>query len=314
MKLQDNSIRLIVKCTGGTLIPLSHCIDFHFQKEYYTPFTTLSGTFITSKKIENVIDVTLMVNNSLIHKGIIDSFTFKETNSFSTISFTSRGYSSMLSQNEITPGLVTAVSLNNIMTRFFPIPNVTYEDISVTSNYIFIKDHATIWDGICNLCLKQRSIYPYIYGPNKIMFSKPTAPKNLTFTKKSGKIISFENSCEYGKILSDIHMRDANGEYNVYNKTDTDAANCGIVRHKHILLDRQWLDDPQKGLGFKFNFSMRGFKSESITYLGYYGEDINDLVSFNGIIERRISRLDLKGNSKGIITKLTCYFDRYCNL
>ena len=293
---------------------LENCLSLSYSKEYYTPYSSFTGVFLLTTEVSEIIDVELFVNGTAIHKGIIDSVQITEFSSHKAIKIVSRGHTSMLGQNEIVPGLITQVSLNSLMTNYIQIPNVFHEDIATVSNYIYVKEHASLWEAVTNLCLKQKNSYPYIKNINTVCFNLPSSPKTVTLSRSNKNIVSCGNAFDYSKMISDIHMRDTQGTYNTFNYSESAVLSREIVRHKHIAFDKQWLDDPVMGIRYKTNFGMRGFKSSFVSYLGYNGEDINDLVNFETLINKSISRIDISGSSKGIVTKLTCYFDKYNNL
>ena len=293
---------------------LESCISMQYVKEYYTPYSTLKATFVLNIPIGEIIDVELIVNGTAVHNGIVDTVEIKELSSFRAITVSSRSHTSMLGQNELVPGLISNVSLNTLMSNYIQIPNVFHENNAVVSNYIYVKEHASLWEAVTNLCLKQNNTYPYIANVNTIRYTLPASPKTVVLSRNDRNIIACGNSFDYTNMISDFHMRDTEGTYNTFNKSDSEVSARGIVRHKHISFDRQWLDDPIKGLGYRINYGMRGFRSDFVSYLGYTGEDLNDLVTFENLVNIRISKIEISGSSKGLLTKLTCYRDRYNNM
>ena len=74
----------------------------------------------------------------------------------------SRGFTSLLCQNQIEPGLKTNISFNSLMDVYYTLPYVTHEDNSDTGNYIYVKDNSNMWDGVVNLSYKLYGNYPFI--------------------------------------------------------------------------------------------------------------------------------------------------------
>ena len=161
------------------------------------------------------------------------------------------------------------------MTCDYSIPEVTYEASTKTANYLYIKEHASLWDTVVNLCLKVEKTYPYVSYPNNIRFTKHQNPKMLYF-ENYNQYISHSECQDYTKVVSNIHMRDLDGTYDTFNKQNQFAVDRKIIRHKHINYDRQWTSLEDAGLGYKINYTMRGNNSTQLLYKGFLGEDIND--------------------------------------
>lgn len=261
-----------------------------------------------------VFDAELYINGNPVHKGIVDTMQTEEKAGIKTLKITSRSHTSMMGQNEVTPGVLTNVSLVSLMSNYISIPYVYCENLTSTSNYIYVKEHSSLWDAVTNLCLKQYGTYPYIANINTVRFTMPSSPKTVTLSRQNGNILSCGSFWDYTKALSHIHMADTEGTYNTFNKTDSLVPQRNIVRHKHIAFDRQWLENPEKTLQYRLNFGVRGYSQKFVEYLGFNGEDINDLLNFEDIQNKRISRIQIEAGEYGIKTRLSCYFDRYNNL
>lgn len=311
----QRTVLLTLKEVGGGAKTFGNCVAFSYEKEYYTPYSTLKASFLLENEVLGaVIDVELAVNGTTVHKGIIDTLSVSESPDRRILTLNSRSHTSMLGQNELVPGLLSnpRPSLNVLLDNFIRIPSVFHENLVTTSDYIYVKEHTSMWEAVCNLCLKQVNRYPYIANVNTVRFNFHT-PKQVVLSRSDNNIVSAKTLLDYTKLISDIHMKDTNDTYNTYNISDAPVRSLSIVRHKHVAFDKQWLSNPVQGLGYRVNFAMRGYKTSEVSYLGYHGEDINDKVSFEGMQNRYISKVNITGSSKGIVTKLTCYFDRYCN-
>lgn len=54
------------------------------------------------------------------------------------------------------------ISINKLMNSFYTLPNITHEDNSDESNYIYVGKNSTMWDGIVNLAYRFSGRYPFI--------------------------------------------------------------------------------------------------------------------------------------------------------
>ncbi len=309
--MTDN-VYAILATKNKTGIILNNGFTFHFVKERYTPYTHLHLKFYNSYKIDYPITyVSLYINSKLVHFGLVDTCEYIcENNTYSNDIY-SKGFTSLLTQNQMTPGLVSDISLNSLMTDYYTIPEITYEDDAEIANYIFCKDGSTMWNAVENLTQKLYDTYPYIRGTNCVRMSAPDDVITVTPTD----IISRGTLRDYRRVVSHYHMQDINGDYGVYNSTNALANECAIVRHKEISLDKQFLNDPTISLGHKMKFCMRGYFSKYIEYAGYLGEDLCDRITCADWLDNaEISKIDVYGNGKYIKTRIDCYFDEYCNL
>lgn len=293
-----------------------NCLSFNFIKERYTPYSVFSGSFLINDLSGEIIDVEVKINNVLVHKGVVDTCKKTMSSKGMVMSITSRGYTVSLGHCMLVTEIKYGVTLRSLMKDYYSLPNVTYKDTGNTANYLYIKEHASLWDAIVNLSLKNESFYPYISYTNCICISKPASPKSIVFDNNN-KLLSYSENYDYSKIISHIHMRNLEGTYNSYNAENKFAINRNIIRHKHINYDRQWVALDDLGLSYKINFSMRGNKSITVEYKGFNGEDIYDkfsvLTDKVKVSNKDISTIQIYGNGKGIFTRLTAYFDSYNN-
>lgn len=304
---------LVLTGKNDTEVRLDKALSLVYEKERYTPYSSLKGMFrYESDYSGEFTDVSLVVNGTEIHKGAVDYCAIRIYKGERVIELASRGYTSMMGQTEMVPGISSGPSLNSFMSGW-KMPFVTHEDLSHTVNYLYIKEHASLWEALVNLCLKQNQNYPYIAFTNEVRFSPKESPKTIELNESDPIVTGFGSSLDYSHMISDLHMRDTEGTYNTFNLVDEEIRGLNIVRHKHFPLDRQWLDNPERGLGYKINFAMRGWRSMFVSYQGYQGEDLLDKLSWNGESPLNISRIKITGNANGIFTKLWCYKDRYCN-
>ena len=295
---------------------LSDCLSFNFFKERYTPYSRFTGRFILSENLGEIVDVEVRINNTLVHKGYADTVEIKTTSQGKVLIISSKGYSCALGLNELENEIRYGVTLSGLMTGDYALPFVTCEQNTKAANYLYLKEHASLWDAVVNLGQKLENTYPYISYPNNIRLTRHPTTKYLDFSS-SDEYISYSDCQDYSKIYSHIHMRDLDGNYNSFNINNTFATQRNIVRHRHINYDRQWSALEDAGLGYKLNFSMRANTSSKLVYKGFHGEDINDCFSIVKQGEAKtyqyISAVTVYGNKKGIFTSLVSYKDAYCN-
>lgn len=293
----------------GSVFETAKIIGFRCKKERYTPYSSLTVTALADGLFSDVTEICFEIDGKVLHKGIMDNLTVTESGGRKVLKITSRGFSSMLSQNELEPGLLVGISLNTLMSEQMIVPNVTWQSSDDTVRYIYVKDHDSQWSAIVNLCLTLNEDYPYIGGINEVRLSPTASP--LTVSPR--KIFEEGTAGDYSKIVSHYHMLDVNDEYS-YNYTDGFAEERGIIRHKYIAYDKQFVALDDMGLQYRLNFTERGCKSRFLTYSGYSGEELRDRIIFPDGSDLEISALEICGNAKkGIFTKAYCYFDGYCN-
>ena len=214
----------------------------------------------------------------------------------------------MLSQNELEPGLLAGITLNKLMSENMVVPNVTWQSSAESVRYIYVKEHDSQWTAIVNLGLTLNGQYPYIGGTNEVRLTQRSAavlvPQN---------VYEIGTTEDYSKMASHYHMKDVNGNY-TYNYTDGYAEGRGIIRHKYVNFDRQFLALADFGLQYKLNFSQRGCRSKFMRYLGWCGEELRSMVKFPDGTVAEASVIEISGSAKkGIFTMTGCYYDRHCN-
>lgn len=304
-----NAVLRLRLADGSYYSPLG-LVGFKCVKERYTPYSSLDVTAVCglSDNISDVREVRLEIGGKAVHSGILDNMSVTENGGVKRLRITSRGFSSMLSQNELEPKLMAGITLNQLMSESTAVPNVTWENNADAVRYIYVKEHDSQWSAVVSLGLTLNGQYPYIGGTNEVRLTKKSAevfvPKNVYETGGTE---------DYSKTASHYHMKDVNGDYS-YNYTDGYAESRGIVRHKYVNFDRQFLSLSDFGLQYKLNFSRRGCKSRFIRYLGWCGEGVRSTVKFPGGAVYEVSAVEISGNAKkGVFTKTECYFDCYCN-
>ncbi len=289
--------------------------SFRFTKDAYTPYTQLSAVFSTETTAftpfgspSEYSEVIFYVDSYPVHHGIIDSFKIVKENGIEKGIVTSRGFTSLLLENQLKPGLYTNISIDKLMNDYYTLPNVTHEE-STSENYIFVKNGSSMWDALVSLSYKLYGIYPHIKGQNKVMLTAGTPEKNLVFDETT--LLNYGSEMKTVRIASDFHMADIDDTYDKYSYNNPEAAEKEIVRHRYFDLDRRFLYEPEQALLFRNAMAMRGWKRKFCTYNGYKREDLYDTVSFGDVQNGLIKSITITGDRNGIKTELSVYEDKF---
>lgn len=303
------NIRIVVQKTDGSQLTETKLLGFSFRKNAYLPYTLLNVR-ISSDAVdfENSAEVFMYINEDLIHHGLIDSLKTVYSGGSRVTTVISRGFTSLLCQNQIEPGMKMDITFNQLMNSYYELPHITHEDNS-TQGYIFVSGKTSMWDGVVNLSYKFCGTYPYIRGTNCVRITPVSDP--AVFSYSDDQLLSQGFAMNGRRRISHFHMADMGGKYGVYEYTDSDALSYGIVRHKYSELDKEFLYEPENGLLFRSKVSSRQQKVFFCTYSGYNGEDLSDIVSFGSMISQRIEGIEIKGTSNGVITELSVYQDKF---
>ena len=301
---------ILFRKIAGSDVEEHRVLSFSFRKEVYTPFTALTARFAAPESDPvPVTEVLFYLGGKLIHHGTADSYTVTRSGGSYIGTLRSRGFSSMLRQNQMQPGLYTGISLNKLMDTMVHIPYVTHEEDSDESGYIYVKYGSDLWDAIANFSYKKQQTYPYIRSTNCVMMSPYPQPESFAYA--DSQLLETGSELNTKNMVSHLHMEDIDGQYGTFDLTDPDAAARQIVRHRYFELDMRFLYQPQEALAFRDKFAARAFRTEFCSYSGYNGEDLCDLLSFGSVSDRRISAVSISGGPSGIITKLSAYRDRF---
>lgn len=294
---------------GSNYTTCRDVISIYFNKERYTPFTFVSGKFLSDKKHEDAYEIICYIENKIVHHGLLEAVERKFVNGRWLISFRSRSYTLLLAQNEPVPGMNYNVDLTALGEINTAIPNVKFESGTQKVNYIFVKEKSTIWDAICAYGMKAYRLLPYISGTNTVKVIPVTNNiRNYTDMPLTDGGVK----CDRRNMLSQVFMADIDETYSAEFQNKT-ADSLEIVRRKYYPLDRQWLSDPKIGLEMKLRLSARGHRQSFFTYLGYQGEDLFDRVILSSDIltlqSEAISRIEINVHDGQTFTTLYLYND-----
>ena len=301
---------LTVKNGSGIVTAEERVLDLSFRKDVYIPYTELSARVeAETGSFDGAAEVLLSLDGSTVHHGLIDSLKWEKKGGRSLARIGSRGFTSLLCQNQIEPGLKMNISFNSLMDDYYTLPYVEHEYNSDDSSYIYVRPNTSMWDAAANLSYKLLGTYPYIKGTNRVMIS-PAAAQTV-FDLSSMEKVSEGTELLYSRLASDYHMADMGGNYGTFDLNDPDVSAKRIVRHKYFDLDMRFLYSPQQALVYRDKFDSRGIVRRYCSYSGYCGEDLCDLVSFGSITAQPVGSVTIRGSSRGIITETGVYTDKF---
>lgn len=292
---------------------LSKCIYFTIDKERYTPYTTFKGSFIVKYNYEEIISINFLINGTAVHYGSIDIARTTYYAGNYRLDITSRSYTLALGLNQPIPQINSSVTLSNLLSRNVSLKNVTCETGTKSINYIYVLENSTLWDAVVAYSLKAYGKYPYIYKTNEIRINAPSSVKTRNYSKVD--VVEIYNGSTLSNLISHIHMKDTEDNYETYNLTDSYATSRDIIRHKQIPLDMQWLADTDMALQSRIDFAKRGTKYNGIKSLGYSGEELFDKFTYTDFYNvsktGTIHKLNITGRNNNIYTTMFEYTDAY---
>lgn len=303
-------VRINVRKADGSSFDELKLLSFRFKKDLYTPYTMLNALFSAENSdYTSLTEISLYIDNRLVHHGLIDTFEVYEKNGVKTGKIVSRGFTSLLLQNQIAPGLISNISLNSLMDSYYNIDYISHEDNSNTENYIYVQKNSTMWDGVVTLSYKLCGTYPFIEADNCVRITPKSNPSSFEYTEN--QMTSYGLIHIFSSLISHFDMPDIEGNYGTYTIADTDVINKKIIRHKYIDFDREFVHNPQEALEFRRKLSGKSSFCYYCEYSGYSGEDLTDKAYFKFISGRKIGSVEIKGSSKGVFTKIGVYFDAF---
>jgi len=303
---QNLQLCLLGDQTAARFVP---CLSFSLEREIYTPFESVTAEFLSNgSDFSDISQLAVYRDQQQIFFGLADSVQQYHKNHASFIRITSRGFTSLLTQNELEAGLHSNLTISSLMTDFYQFPHITYENFSGTG-YIFVKSGNTMWDGVVSFGYKLTGHYPYIQH-NHICLSPPQNSTPVIFSEN--QVLEYGSCLDTTKLISHYHMEDINGNPDSYSQENQAASAFDIVRHKQIPFDRSFLHDPDDALTFRNLYSCRGCKAEYLVYSGFQDELLGQKFSFGDFIQNQtICRVRTTFGSNGFRTKLWCYHDGF---
>lgn len=304
------NIRCVLHNPDGTEYTVSRCLRFTLLRERYQAFATLYAQFLTDEPLEAPCEAVFSLDGLLLHDGCIEHAECVREAGHYVLRISSRSFTAALTRNQLVPGLHFAVTLQSLM-ETYDLPKITYDTSMPEINYIFVRENAVMWDSIMAYNYKLNGGFPYIRVPNLLCMTPQTGAEPVLLPADAVRSVSEGGNCS--EMLSRIDMADLAGEYGRFTHSNPEAVSRNIVRVRQILFDRQYAYHPDDALVWRIALSNRRLRTRSVTYTGYCGEDIEDLVQL-GDLTARVSRIRITGDQNGIRTEDTFYFDPFCNL
>lgn len=303
-------MQILCECcyADGSSVTCTDCLQFLLVRDRYQPCASLNVRILTDTPLTPPMRVRFFLGGVLLHEGCIRKCTCKLEKKQFVMQIRSESYTAALTQNQLVPGLYTQVTLRQLM-QTYGLPHITYQDVP-SVRYVYVKENANMWDTIVAYNYKLCRGYPYVRVPNLLCMLPQTVPEAVILPED--RLLQVTSGGEDSGILSRVDMANAVGEYGAFTMDNPEAAARGIVRVRQILFDRQYAYDPDDALRFRIAVSNRRIRSRSIRYIGYCGEDVEDL-AVCGDFTGRVGKVVVSGNSSGIETEDTFYFDPFCN-
>ena len=303
--------------SGASAGMFTDLVSVVMTRERYTPYVTLDFTFDITNcgaiNIEDMVSVRLVYELSGIFFGRTAGVSIQKSGTKRLVTGRAVSYTKTVSTCDAVPGMIFNCSLNDIVNQNTTMPNVTYQQVSDTASYIYVKESDTIWLAITALSIKLYEQYPYIKGMNTVNINKTGC---ATHNYSTSRIVSTIHGNNFSNALSRINMKGTQDTYEYYCN-DSEAIRRGIMRERYIPLDRQWLNSPQTGLKHKLYFARRGGVYRGFTYYGFKNEQLCDTVIYShGSVSYtgEVSKLILKADKKGIFTTVISYDDGYASI
>lgn len=294
---------------GQELVTRSQCLSFSLDKEMYTPYDAVSAEFLAEAIDYSLIDrIAVYHESTCIFQGLADEIRQYHKNHAVFVKIRSKSFTSLLTQNELEPGLHSNLTAESLLTGFYQFPFVTYENLP-GSGYIFVKSGNTMWDGVVSFGYKLTGHYPFVMQ-NHICFSKPQNRPVHSFS--INQILEYGTMLNTTKLISHYHMEDISANPNAYQQENPTASALNIVRHKQIPFDNSFRHDPNSALTFRNLYSKRAYSSNYLIYDGFSNENLGDSISFGTLIQNQmLCRLHASFSTNGFRTTLWCYQDGF---
>lgn len=295
-------MKIILKKINGAETETEKIHSFVFRKDIFQPCTEFNAVFYTSADTDGVCEIRFYSEGKLLHSGIADTVIRKTEQGGTRVKVSSRGYTSLLAENQLEPDLYTDISIDDLFENYICLPNITHESSTVKS-YIYVKKGSSMWDSAVNLAYKITQRHPYIRGADRFMINMPHDSVHRSYSLNDA--VSCGRKTDTRRMASHFSMADINDEYGTFLVTENKALERGIIRRRYFELDRRFLYSPIKACEFRAMMSEREYEREFFTYKGFNGDDLNDTVSFENIHQKRVSGLKVYGNRNGIFTEIS---------
>ena len=254
---------------------VSGIVRLRFYKDKYSPATLLGGKVLWDGLVKDVLEVRLIAGGRTLHRGYTEYIVSRKRNGRSEVSFSSPGWSRLLAQNEPVPGMNYNMTLSTLLQANVTIPHVTCESGTRQVNYIYVKEHSTIWDAVTAYSRKAYGTFPYIMGANTVSV---TSQAGTPRAYGPPHVIEIGSKIDRRLMLSKAYMADIDGQYS-YSAVNAQASADGMIRERYYPLDNQWLGNPSEGPAMKIDLSSRKYKIHYAKVLGFSGEELFDTLT-----------------------------------
>lgn len=299
------------KCfTANGYFYLSDCLRFVLVRDRYMPDHTLDITMLAAENYTAMpLRVQFSLNGTLLHDGYVASAQYTKEKNQRVLRIRTKSYTAVLTQNQLVPGLYFDVTLSSLMTTY-QLPHITYQQGSSTVRYVYVKENAGMWDTLTAFSYKLCGGYPYVRAVNELCVSPQTGTTAITLPADA--LLLRGTGTYAADMISRIDMADLDGTYGSYTATNAQAISRGITRVRQILMDKQFLYDPNDALQFRIACSNRKLENVTLRYIGYCGEDCEDLVTC-GSLTARVSKITVTCENGKLTTEDVFYYDDFCN-
>ena len=157
----NHQIRLTLRYSRK-MVDLTDCISLRYEKERYTPYSTLSGRWYCRPDVtfEEIVSVMLYIDNTMIHYGFPDGIELERKDGLYMLKVSSKSYTSALLTNQCDDKMLTDVDLTALAASGPTLPVVSYERNTPKVNYVNYYDGTSCWDAI--VCYAVRAAYTHI--------------------------------------------------------------------------------------------------------------------------------------------------------
>ena len=296
-------------CAGGSSYTLTDCLRFSLVRERYLPYGELNLTLPAAEIPALPVRVQFSLSGQLLHDGYVRNAQFVHEKGERCLKLRSRSYTAVLLGNQLVPGMHYNITLQSLMTTY-ALPHITYQDEGAV-NYIFVKENSSMWNALTAYSYKVSRSYPYIRVPNQLCIVPQSGTDVILLPDTA--LLSESSGSSAADLISRIEMANLEGEYGSFSADNPEALLREITKVKQISFDRQFIFNPADALNFRIACSHRRLRQKAVQYLGYCGEDIEDLVSC-GELTARVGKVTVSCDRNGLVTEDVFYYDDFCNI
>lgn len=299
-----NTAQIYLYTDQNEILSENKIIYFTFENEVFYPGTIMNFKILSSFKYGdikgNINKAVLYVNEDKIHSGYIKNIELKKYGDFLQIIGKSEGFTSLLAQNFLKPGLYPDITCSDIVLNYVQIPEVTAES-DYQKSYVYIEDGKSVWDGVESLCYNLYKTFPYITDCNKVNFKPADTPKIIipgsTYVLEMGKRIDTDS------LFSEIFEQDIDKNYDTYTFKNQKSLEMNIYRRREIPLDMRFLRAPETALSFRNDKAVLKAYRKFIKYNNYYSMQLWDRIEYEDVVGRVVN-IKITGSKNGIFSKI----------